>query len=112
VTEPNGIIDLAAAIEGLRSALTEAVDQGAGRRMQFRIEPIELTMQAVITKDANGKIGWSALGIGGSFESARTQTLTLRLKPIWRADDGTMVDDPLIADQTTAEPRFGPAPDG
>jgi hypothetical protein len=66
------IIGLADAIEALRAALTEAIDQGRAASMQFRVEPIELTLQAVVTKDASGKIGWGALGVGGGYESART----------------------------------------
>jgi hypothetical protein len=30
--------------------------------MQFCVEPVELTVQTVVSKDANGKIGWHLLG--------------------------------------------------
>ena len=102
------IIGLAEAIEALRAALTEAIDQGKSASMQFKVEPIELTLQAVVTKDANGKIGWGALGIGGGYESGRTQTLTLKLRPVWRMRDGSVVEDFTVADQTPAEQHFGP----
>ena len=78
--------------------------------MQFEVEPVELTVQAVITKDANGKVGWGALGIGGSYESAVTQTLKLQLKPLWRNPDGTLRRKVVIADPAGGLQRFGPAP--
>jgi hypothetical protein len=102
------IVGLADAIEALRRALTEAVDQGKGQRMQFRVQPIELTLQAVVTKDANGKIGWGALGVGGSYQSGSTQTLKLQLQPMWRMDDGSLVEDFTVADQSTVPQHIGP----
>lgn len=99
---PAQIVDLAEAIEALRAALTDAIGRGEQQRMQFRIQPIELTLQAVVTKDANGKIGWGALGVGGSYESARTQTLTFKLQPVWKTPDGRLVDDFTIASQLPA----------
>lgn len=104
------IIELAKAIESLRAALTEAVDKGRAQGMQFRIEPIELTLQAVVTTDVNGKVGWGALGVGGKYESASTQTLKLKLKPVWRLDDGSLVDDFTVADQSSTPQHFGPRP--
>jgi hypothetical protein len=103
-----GIVGLAEAIEALRAELTEAVDQGREQGMQFRIEPIELTLQVVVSKDASGKIGWGALGVGGSYESARTQALTLKLRPVWRLNDGSLVEDFTIADQSSVPQHFGP----
>jgi hypothetical protein len=104
-------IGLADAIEALREALTDAIEQGRSANMQFRVEPIELTLQAVVTKDANGKIGWAALGVGGTYESARTQTLTLRLRPVWRMSDGNLVEDFTVADQSARDKQhFGPSP--
>jgi len=101
------IVGLADAIDALRAELAEAIARGIGQPMRFRIEPIELEVQAVITKDAGGRIGWGALGVGASYKSASTQTLKLKLKPIWQTPDGKLVEDPLIADQTTAQMKFG-----
>jgi hypothetical protein len=103
-----GIVGLAEAIEALRAELTEAVDKGREQGMQFRVEPIELTLQVVVSKDANGKIGWGALGIGGSYESARTQALTLKLQPVWKMTDGSLVEDFTVADQSSVPQHFGP----
>jgi hypothetical protein len=76
--------------------------------MRFRVEPIELSLQVVVTKTADGRIGWGALGIGGSYDSATTQTLKLRLQPLWELADGTVVEDFAVADQQLVPQRFGP----
>jgi hypothetical protein len=110
MTTQKHIVALADAIEALRAALTEAVNRGKGQGMQFGVEPIELTLQAVVTKDASGKIGWGALGVGGSYESAITQTLTLKLQPLWRMEDGSIVRDFIVADQSSVPQHFGPRP--
>jgi hypothetical protein len=106
----NAVVGLAAAIEALRAELTDAIGLGRGQPIQFGIEPIELTVQAAITKEANGKIGWSVLGAGASYDAASTQTLTLRLTPMWKATDGRLTADFTIADAALAQDHFGPEP--
>ena len=105
------VVGLADAIEALRAALTDAINQGKSQDMLFRVKPIELTLQAVVTKDANGKVGWGALGVGGSYQSASTQTLTLQLQPVWRMKDGSLVEDFTVADQSAVPQQFGPRPE-
>ncbi len=67
------LIGLDDAIEALRAGLTSAMQRGIGAPMQFALEPIELTIQAAVSKDANGKIGWSVIGIGGSVSAVHTR---------------------------------------
>ena len=102
------IVGLADAVESLRAELMRAVEAGKDQPMQFLVEPIELTAQVAVTKDANGKIGWNLLGIGGSWESASTQTLTLKLAPVWKKPDGTLVKDFTIASAGLAGDMIGP----
>ncbi|MBD0692549.1 trypco2 family protein [Streptomyces sp. CBMA123] len=104
------VVGLAAAIEALRAELTAALDKGQDKPMQFRLEPIELTVQASVTKDGGGKIGWSVLGIGASAEAANTQTLTLRLAPMWKTPEGTLTTDFTITSITAGGDTFGPPP--
>jgi hypothetical protein len=104
----NALVGLADAIEALRDELIDAMSRGTDRPMQFALHPIELTVQAVITKDARGKIGWQVLEIGGSVEKARTQTLTVRLSPLWKKDDGTLTADFAIASAGLAGDIIGP----
>jgi hypothetical protein len=101
-------VGLAEAVAALRQELLIAIDEGADAGMRFRVEPIELSLQVAVTKEGSGKIGWQVLGLGGSYSSATTQTLTLRLTPLWRSDDGSYTTDFAIAGQTAQEPHFGP----
>jgi Trypsin-co-occurring domain 2 len=101
-------IGLAASIEALRAELLEAIEKGYGKRMRFKLDPIELTLQAVVTKDVDGKIGWQILEAGGSFESEKTQSIKVKLTPLWTEPDGTSTEDFSIADQGSAGQHFGP----
>lgn len=103
----DNIVGLADAIEALRAALTQAIDQGRDQDMQFRIEPIEVTLEAVMTKDANGKIGWGTLGLGGRIESANTQTLKLKLRPVLKGRDDELIEDFTVADQVESPQHIG-----
>ena len=102
------IVGLAEAVESLRAELMTAVEAGKGQPMQFSVEPIQLTAQVAVTKEANGKIGWHLLGIGGSYDSADTQTLTLKLAPVWKNPDGTLERDFTIASAGPAGDAIGP----
>lgn len=64
--------------------------EGANAPVRFRLAPAELTLQVAVTKEAQGKIGWKVLGLGGSYQSATTQTLKLRLEPLGQAEDGSL----------------------
>ncbi len=102
------LVGLADAIEALRDGLTEAITRGEHKPMRLALEPIELTLQAVVTKGANGKIGWSVIGVGGKYDTARTQTVTLKLSPWWMKQDGTLTSDFAIASVGAAGDTFGP----
>jgi hypothetical protein len=106
------VVGLADAIAALREELLAAVDEGSDAPVRFRLEPVELSLQVGVTKGAEGKIGWQVLGLGGSYSSAVTQTLTLTLAPVWRQGDGSYSSDFTIADQTARSPRFGPQREG
>ncbi|TQJ89326.1 trypco2 family protein [Streptomyces sp. SLBN-31] len=101
-------VGLADAVAALRRELLNAMQEGDRAPMRFRLAPIELSMQVAISKEANGNIGWHVLGLGGKYSSATTQTLTLRLEPLWQAKDGSYIGDFAIADQGTEKPRVGP----
>jgi hypothetical protein len=102
------IVGLAEAVESLRAELMSAVAAGRDQPMQFSVEPIELAAQVAVTREADGKIGWHLLGMGGSRESASTQTLTLKLTPVWRKPDGTLERDFTIASAGPAGDVIGP----
>jgi hypothetical protein len=106
VSEP---VELASAIQALRQQLAEARRVGWFDELGFVMEPVELTIQAVVEKDANGKVGWGILGVGGGYQSTTTQTLKLTLTPVRRGPNGTLTRNFTIADQQEAEPVFGEA---
>jgi len=91
-------MELSDVIAALRESLKTAMRAGQSDWLQFELEPIELELEAVVTKDVNGKIGWQVLEVGASRESVQTQRLTLRLTPMWRTAQGALVRDFLIAD--------------
>lgn len=101
-------IGLADAIAALRKELLAAMVEGQDAAMRFRLAPVELSLQVVVTREAGGKIGWHVIGLGGSYTSAATQTLALRLEPVWRQGDGSFTSDFTIADQDVQSPHFGP----
>jgi hypothetical protein len=104
----NVVIGLAAAIAALREELVEAVGAGENADMRFRLAPVELTLQAAVTREGEGKIGWKILGLGGSYESATTQVIKLRLEPAWRRRDGSYTADFVVSDQAQQPVSFGP----
>ena len=104
----DAVVGLAEAIAALRKELLAAANEGANTAMRFKLAPVELSMQVAVTKDAGGKIGWQVLGLGASYSSATTQTLALRLEPVWRNADGSYTSEFTIVDQGAESPRFGP----
>ena len=100
-------LGLADVIEGLREELSAAIDQGADQQLQFALDPIELTLQTVVSKEGGGKVGWKVLEVGGTAKSADTQTLTLRLTPVWKKADGTLVRDFTVGSAGVLGDRMG-----
>jgi hypothetical protein len=101
-------VGLADAIAALRTELLAAIEEGQDASMGFRLKPIELSLQVAVTTEADGKIGWKVLGLGGSWSKATTQTLTLQLEPVWRQGDGSYTSDFSISNQGTETPHVGP----
>lgn len=101
----DGGVELAAAIEALRSALVRAWVDGQTNRVRFRVEPVELTVQVGVTRVGKGSAGikWHVLSLGGerSKEAASTQTLVLRLAPVLFDDAGRPLaeTEQLISDR-------------
>ena len=105
------VVGLAEAIQALREQLTQARRTGWFEELGFQVEPVELTIQAVVDKGADGKVGWGVLSVGGGYKSATTQTLKLTLTPVKREADGSVTRDFTIADQQAPGQRFGPQHD-
>lgn len=109
---PNAALGLVEAVQALRAELMTAAGESANEWLRFGLAPIELTLQAVVTKGADGKIGWKILEFGGKYESAVTQTVKMTLTPTWRLSDGTWTTDISIAGELAADSSFGPKESG
>lgn len=94
------VVGLSEAIEALRAELVQAAVVGEDEQMRFAVEPIELTVQVAVTKDANGKVGWNILEARAGIQHMVTQTLTLRLAPLWKTEEGAVTRDFSIASAT------------
>ena len=109
-------IDLSEVIEALRAALDAAWQEGAGHRVRFKLEPLELTVQAGVTRTGKGAAGvrWHVLSLGGerSREAVSTQTLKLRFAPVLLDMHGQALpeDEQLVADQESRAYGSDPAP--
>lgn len=90
-----GWVGLTEAIEALRDALVAAWWDGQRRRVRFKVEPVELTMQVGVTRAGKGSAGirWHVLALGGerSREAVTTQTLKLRLAPVLFDEQGKVL---------------------
>jgi hypothetical protein len=101
----NGWVDLSDAIAALRRDLSNAWWDGRNKRVRFKVEPVELTVQVGVTRTGKGQAGvkWHILALGGerSRENTATQTLRLRLAPVFYDDGGRRLadGDQLISDE-------------
>ena len=81
-----GGVELAEAIRALRDELTKAISKAPPRGVRFGLGPIELAVEAAVTKNFGGNLGikWWLLEAGGeaSLEKVVTQTLKLTLDPV------------------------------
>lgn len=100
-----GWVGLPEAIESLRADLAQAWWDGQQRRVRFRVEPVELTVQVGLTRIAKGTAGvkWYVMTLGGekTNETVTTQTLKLRLTPVLFDEEGNELSDVelLISDR-------------
>lgn len=100
-----GWVGLPEAIESLREDLAMAWWDGKQRRIRFRVEPVELTVQVGVTRSSKGSAGvkWYVLTLGGerSREAVATQTLKLRLSPVLFDDEGNVLpeEEQFISDR-------------
>ena len=98
-----GFVELASALEVLRSELEEAWEAGQGKRIRFRVSAITLTLQAVARweREVGGKLRWYVLEAGGGAKSAEeaTQTLVLTLSPGVYNENGELVPLDVYGDQ-------------
>lgn len=99
------VAGLADAINALRHELAEAQKDLPDAGLRFRVDKIELTVNAVVVKGIKGGVGWGVVGLGGKAESAMTHTLRLDLSPVLDTPDGEIEFRVAAPESTT--PQFG-----
>ena len=98
-------IPLADLITTLRQELEEAQSRGAGQKIRFTVDRVELELKVAVTRKAKGEAGikfW-VVKAGGELESAGAVTHTFKLSftPVLRT--GGTVD--VAGDAQRARPR-------
>lgn len=101
----DNIAGLADAINALRHELAAAQRDLADDTIRFRVNKIELTVNAVVVKGIRGGVGWGVISLGGKTESALTHTLRLDLSPVLDMPEGEI--EFRAAASGRATPRFG-----
>ena len=105
---------LSDAIEALRDDLAKAWFDGQNRRVRFKVEPVELTVQVGVTKTGEGSAGikWHILTLGGQrkHETATTQVLKMRLEPLFYDAHGRRLPS-LISDRDDDRHASDPQPE-
>lgn len=77
-----GRVSLVAAIQGLRNDVMEAIEAGDGSSVRFEVvAPIELTVEAEVTKAGEGKVSWWVLETGVKRDQRAAVTVKLVLMP-------------------------------
>jgi Trypsin-co-occurring domain 2 len=113
---PDGWVDLSDAIAALRRDLAAAWQEGRSKKVRFKFEPVDLTVQAGVTRTGKGQAGvkWHILALGGekSKEATVTQTLHLRLSPVFYGDDNKqLASDEQLASGWDDDPDAGESKD-
>jgi hypothetical protein len=94
---PKSAIPLAKAIQDLRNELLQAVAEGEGKELRFKLDPVELELSLGMTYKGGANAGvkfWVLdLGAKGDLERATTHKLKLKLNPVDKNGNQFMVRD-------------------
>jgi hypothetical protein len=101
MTQPEGTVGMAEALEGLRFELQQAAYWGNAQQLRFKPGPIEITFEATVTSGGKARAGvrWWLIEASaeGSLDSARTQRIKMTLDPVFFNAAGQPVEQ-LIDD--------------
>ena len=96
-------IGLPEAIRSLRAQLSEAMREGAGEALRFRVGPVELEFEVQMTREAGVEGGvkfWVvSVGAKGSMSAATTHRLKISLQP--QTPEG---EDAMVAEEVAQRP--------
>ena len=100
------LVELSTVLEGLRSELELAWEQGRGRQVGFGVPEVTVTLETVAQKErgGGGKVRWWVVEGGGEAKatSGSKQTLVLKLTPNRRGAHGG--SEPLDVAGSQTEP--------
>jgi hypothetical protein len=92
-----GRIPLAAAVEGIRRELEEAMVAASGKSLRFAVEGVEMSfvVEAHTDESARGGVRFWVLEAGAEVSGGRsqTQTVTVRLEPRTESGEGALIGD-------------------
>ncbi len=82
----NTTLELADVITGLRKELIKAQQEGDGESIRFNVNNVEVELETVVTKEADGKLGVKFLVVdanaGGKYQNASKQKIKLSLEAV------------------------------
>jgi len=105
VDEP--MVGLADAIRSLRTELLAAVEEGEGQGLRFRVGPVELEFEVVVSKEQGGGGGVRFWVISAEGKLARSKATTHRIKlslaPVLSGLEGEV--EAVVADEVAGRPH-------
>jgi len=82
----NTTLELADVITALRKELIKAQQDGDGENIRFNVNNVEVELETVVTKEADGKLGmkfWVVeANAGGKYQNASKQKIKLTLQAV------------------------------
>jgi hypothetical protein len=101
-------VELAAAIRSLRAELAQAMREGEGQGLRFRVQPVEMEFEVAVTTagGAGGGVRFWVFSAEAKLDRSKTSMhrIKLSLAPVLTTAEGTS-EDVIVADQVTGRPE-------
>jgi len=105
VEEP--MVGLAEAIRSLRAELTQAMQEGEGQGLRFKVDPVELEFELAVTstKGGGGGIKFWLVTAEAKLDkaTATTHRIKLSLAPLMKTPEGDT--DVVVAEEVGGRPK-------
>jgi hypothetical protein len=100
------LVGLADAIRSLRAELTQAMQEGEGQGLRFKVDPVELEFELAVTstKGGGGGIKFWVVTAEAKLDkaTATTHRIKLSLAPLMKTAEGDT--DVVVAEEVTGRP--------
>jgi hypothetical protein len=101
------MVGLAEAIRSLRAELTQAMEEGEGQGLRFKVDPVELEFELAVTstKGGGGGIKFWVVTAEAKLDkaTATTHRIKLSLAPLMKTATGDT--DVVVAEEVTGRPK-------